>query len=97
MAASQPLSSIAEPVKRWSVRRRSSLPWFDRGLYGHITHTDLASNDPLATKEWCCKVLGWTFTISMPAAGGEMHMFAYSSQGGGGIRPVNPPEAPGTW
>jgi uncharacterized protein len=69
---------------------------FTQGLYGHITHTDLASGDPLATKEWCSKVLGWTFTFSMPAAGGEMHMFAYSPQGGGGIRPVNPPEVPGS-
>jgi predicted enzyme related to lactoylglutathione lyase len=27
--------------------------------------------------------------------GGEYHLFAYSDQGGGGIRPNNPPEAPG--
>jgi predicted enzyme related to lactoylglutathione lyase len=42
------------------------------------------------------KVLGWTFTFSMPVAAGEMHMFAYSPQGGGGVRPVNPPEVPGS-
>src|SRR5262245_15655633 len=69
---------------------------FTRGLYGHITHTDLASDDPTATKEWCRKVLGWTFTFSMPGAGGEIHMFAYSPKGGGGIRPINPPEQPGS-
>jgi uncharacterized protein len=56
---------------------------FTHGLYGHITHTDLASNDPVATKDWCTKVLGWTFTFSMPVRGGELHMFAYSPQGGG--------------
>jgi hypothetical protein len=30
----------------------------------------------------------------MPVPSGEIHMFAYSEHGGGGIRPVNPPEAP---
>jgi hypothetical protein len=28
--------------------------------------------------------------------GGEYHLFAYSDEGGGGIRPVNPPEWPGS-
>ena len=32
-----------------------------RGLYGWITHTELASSDPASTKAWCSKVLGWTF------------------------------------
>ena len=69
-----------------------------RGLYGWITHTDLASTDPAATKDWCIKVLGWTFKPSfpMPGGGGEIHLFAYSDQGGGGIRPNNPPEVPGS-
>jgi hypothetical protein len=35
-----------------------------RGLYGWITHTELASADPAATKLWCAKVLGWTFKPS---------------------------------
>jgi hypothetical protein len=43
-----------------------------RGLYGWITHTDLASNDPAATKAWCQKVLGWTFTLSLPVPGGAI-------------------------
>ncbi|HEX6129846.1 MAG TPA: hypothetical protein VF071_12570 [Candidatus Limnocylindria bacterium] len=44
-----------------------------RGLYGQITHTDLASTDPDATRAWCERVLGWTFTSSVPsrAAFGE--------------------------
>jgi hypothetical protein len=77
---------------------RSSPPKheFTRGLYGWITHTDLASRDPAATKAWCAKVLGWTFTASFPVPGGEYHLFAYSDQGGGGIRPNNPAEAPGS-
>lgn len=37
---------------------------FTDGLYGWITHTDLASRDPGATKAWCAKVLGWTFRPS---------------------------------
>jgi uncharacterized protein len=67
-----------------------------RGLYGWITHTELASADPAATKAWCAKVLGWTFKPSFPIPGGEYHLFAYSDKGGGGIRPNNPPEVPGS-
>lgn len=68
-----------------------------RGLYGWITHTDLSSTDPAATKSWCATVLGWKFqpAFSMPD-GGEYHLFAYSKKGGGGIRPVNAPEQPGS-
>lgn len=66
-----------------------------RGLYGWITHTDIASRDPGATKAWCAKVLGWTFKPSFAMPGGaEYHLFAYSDEGGGGIRPTDPAEAP---
>jgi uncharacterized protein len=65
-------------------------------LDGWITHTELASADPAATKEWCAAVLGWTFMPPMPTPGGDYHLFAYSDKGGGGIRSVNPPETPGT-
>ena len=79
-----------------STRRRAKPKHkFTRGLYGWITHTDLASLDPAATKAWCEKVLGWTFRQSLPAPGGEIHLFVYSEKGGGGIRPTNPPELPG--
>ena len=67
-----------------------------QGLYGWITHTELASADPAATKAWCAEVLGWTFKPSFPTPGGEYHLFAYSDKGGGGIRPNNPPEVPGS-
>ena len=66
------------------------------GLYGWITHTELASENPLATKAWCVKVLGWTFTQTMPTPGGDYHLFAYSKQGGGGIRGLEPLESPGS-
>ncbi|HEU4563511.1 MAG TPA: VOC family protein [Gemmatimonadaceae bacterium] len=67
-----------------------------RGLYGHITHTDLASTDPAATREWCIKVLGWSFRPSFPTPGGDYHLFAYADTGGGGIRHTEPSEAPGS-
>src|SRR2546426_2138072 len=67
------------------------------GLYGWITHTELASANPAATKGWCGKVLGWTFKPSFPMPrGGEYHLFAYSDKGGGGIRRTNPSEPPGS-
>ncbi|HEX2054014.1 MAG TPA: VOC family protein [Actinomycetota bacterium] len=66
------------------------------GLYGWITHTDIASADPEATKQWCADVLGWTFTASFPTPAGDYHLFAYSDQGGGGIRHTNPEEVPGS-
>ena len=66
------------------------------GLYGWITHTELASVDPDATKAWCAKVLGWNFKPSFPTPDGDYHLFTYSEQGGGGIRRNNPPEVPGS-
>ncbi|HJZ80725.1 MAG TPA: hypothetical protein VKD91_10275 [Pyrinomonadaceae bacterium] len=69
---------------------------FTRGLYGWITHTDLASLDPAATKAWCAKVLGWKFKPPFPVPGGEVHLFAYSAKGGGAVRAINPPEVPGS-
>lgn len=67
-----------------------------KGLYGWITHTDLASADPAATKEWCAEVLGWKFKPSFPGPNGDIHLFTYSDQGGGGVRPLSPPEIPGS-
>jgi uncharacterized protein len=72
--------------------RRSHTP--TKGLYGWITHTDLSSTDPSATKTWCAKVLRWKFMPSFPTPEGEYHLFAYSDQGGGGIRSTGPAEAP---
>lgn len=66
------------------------------GLYGWITHTEFASSDPAATKEWCSAVLGWTFMPSFPTPDGDYHLFSYSDQGGGGIRPNRLPETPGS-
>lgn len=68
---------------------------FTRGLYGWITHTELASTDAEATKAWAAEVLGWGFQPPFPSPAGDYHLFAYSEQGGGGIRATAPGEAPG--
>jgi predicted enzyme related to lactoylglutathione lyase len=66
------------------------------GLYGWITHTDLASADPSATKAWAEKVIGWKFKTPFPSPNGDVHLFVYSDKGGGAIRKNNPPEIPGS-
>jgi predicted enzyme related to lactoylglutathione lyase len=93
--------SAKKPATKRSRRKtstastRSHTP--TRGLYGWITHTELASANPAATKVWCAKVLGWTFRPSVPMpGGGEYMLFAYSDEGGGGIRPTMPSETPGS-
>lgn len=68
---------------------------FTRGLYGWITHTDLASAEPDATRDWCAAVLGWSFQPPFPSPTGDYHLFAYSESGGGGIRRTAPNEQPG--
>ena len=69
---------------------------FTEGLYGWITHTDIASEDPEATREWCQSVLGWSFQDPFPTPAGDYHLFSYSESGGGGIRGVAAREAPGS-
>ncbi len=69
---------------------------FTRGLYGWITHTDLSSTDPAATRDWCAEVLGWSFQAPVSTPQGDYHLFAYSDAGGGGIRQTAPDEAPGS-
>lgn len=84
-------------TKTW----RSQLPEeqrheFTRGLFGWITHTELSSSDPPATRDWCGEVLGWSFQPAFPTPAGDYHLFAYSETGGGGIRETAPNEAPGS-
>jgi hypothetical protein len=69
---------------------------FTDGLYGWITHTDLASTDPDATTSWCAEVLGWDFPAPLVTPSGTYQLFRYSESGGGGIRSVAPGEAPGS-
>jgi predicted enzyme related to lactoylglutathione lyase len=65
-----------------------------QGLYGWITHTNIVSSDPEASKKWCAKVFGWEFKPSMRTATGDYYLFAYADQGGGGIRAAGPAESP---
>jgi len=62
---------------------------------GFISHTELASTDPVATRDWCAKVLGWKFGEPMPTPTGPYYMWRFTDTGGG-IRANRPPEAPGS-
>lgn len=83
-----------KPVRQKAAKPPKHVP--TPGLYGWITHTDLASSNPAATRDWAAKVLGWKFRPPMSMPNGEMHFFTYSDKGGGAIRPNNPPEIPGS-
>ena len=86
----------SRPTPRASSRAEAPRHEPTRGLYGWITHTELASANPDATKAWCATVLSWTFKPSFPTPAGDYDLFAYSDTGGGGIRPNNPGELPGS-
>jgi predicted enzyme related to lactoylglutathione lyase len=86
-----------KPAKKSSKASRSRPSHTPaKGLHGWITHTELASTDPAATKAWCQKALGWRFKPALPMPDGAYHLFTYSEQGGGGIRATRPAEAPGS-
>lgn len=63
---------------------------------GWVTHTDIISEDPVATQQWAEKVLGWKFGPPMEMEGGAYHMFHYSMMGGGGIQKNMEGQAPST-
>jgi predicted enzyme related to lactoylglutathione lyase len=67
-----------------------------RGLYGSITHTELTSTAPEATRRWCAEALGWDFQPPFASPAGDYHLFAYSDKGGGGIRAANAERKPGS-
>ena len=73
--------------------RKAAAPRLRAGV---ITHTELASTDPAATRSWCEKVLGWKFGEATPTPTGPYHMWRFDNATGGGIRANNPPEAPGS-
>ena len=63
---------------------------------GFISHTEIASADPPATRAWAEKVLGWKFSTMPMPDGSQYHMWDFGDQTGGGIRGNNGPEPPGT-
>ncbi len=83
-----------KPVARRAAAKKPAGPPAIR--HGVITHTELASADPLATKAWCESVLGWQFGEPFPTQGGPYHMWRFPNDTGGGIRSNNPPEVPGS-
>lgn len=62
---------------------------------GVVSHTEFASSDPKATQSWAQKVLGWEFQPPMETPAGPYHMFRFSKDMGGGIRPLGPGEKGG--
>jgi predicted enzyme related to lactoylglutathione lyase len=82
------------PAPKRSAARRP--PAVRKVRPGTITHSELASADPIATRVWCETVLGWEFGAAMPTPTGPYHMWRFDNGTGGGIRANNPPEVPGT-
>ena len=86
-------STTRRPKRAAGSSRKGAPPKVRQGV---ITHTELASTDPPATRTWCQKVLGWKFGQAMPTPAGPYHMWQFENGTGGGIRANNPPEAPGS-
>jgi predicted enzyme related to lactoylglutathione lyase len=83
----------ATPKRAAASSGKAAAPKVRAGL---ITHTELASADPPATRAWCAKVLGWKFGQAMPTPTGPYHTWRFDNGTGGGIRTNNPPEVPGS-
>jgi len=76
--------------------KRAAAPAMPSPRIGMVTHTELASSDPAATKRWCETVLRWQFGEPVPTEAGPYHMWRTPGDTGGGIRVNLPPESPGT-
>jgi predicted enzyme related to lactoylglutathione lyase len=83
-------------AKRAGQKRAARVSAPPKPRQGVITHTELASTDPDATRKWCKTVLGWKFGEAMPTPSGPYHMWRFPNATGGGIRANNPPEVPGS-
>ena len=85
--------AAAKPAKRAA---KPAGPTVRKELHGVITHTELASADPVATRTWCQKALGWKFGDAVPTPSGPYHMWRFDNGTGGGIRSNAPREVPGS-
>jgi predicted enzyme related to lactoylglutathione lyase len=85
-----------KPAAKRPARKPAAASRPPKARTGWITHTELASADPLATKAWCESVLGWKFGEPMQSPDGPYHMWRFPNDTGGGIRANNPPENPGS-
>lgn len=63
---------------------------------GFVSHTELASSNPPATKQWGEKTFGWSFGEPMTTPQGPYHSWKFEGNQGGGIRGTAPGENPGT-
>ena len=86
--------AVVRAVVRRTAGKKAAAP--PRVRPGTITHTELASANPTATREWCASVLGWKFGDAMPTPSGPYHMWRFDNGTGGGLRANNPPEVPGS-
>jgi predicted enzyme related to lactoylglutathione lyase len=87
------------PAKKSAAKassKKAAAPAARKIRPGFVSHTELASANPAATKEWAQKVLGWKFGDPMPTPMGPYHMWSFGENMGGGIRSNNPPEGPGS-
>ncbi len=95
MAAKRSKKSTKRKTK--TANERAATPTTRKIRPGFISHTELASADPAATKAWAEVALGWKFVEPMPTPGGPYHMWRFDNNlGGGGIRANSPPENPGS-
>lgn len=96
-AKSRPVRKVirAAAARRPAKRKTAATP-APADRTGAITHTELASADPSATRAGCQRVLGWKFMEPMPTPAGPYHMWRFPMGTGGGIRANNPPEVPGS-
>lgn len=92
-AAAKKRTSARSSARKGAPAKKPAVPAMAPGT---ITHTELASADPPATRTWCEKVLGWKFGEAMPTPTGPYHMWRFPNNTGGGIRANNPPEVPGS-
>jgi predicted enzyme related to lactoylglutathione lyase len=58
-----------------------------------LTHTEFASRDPKATRDFLRTAFGWEFE-TMPGPTGDYHMFRQENNTGGGVRALAKAEAP---
>jgi len=61
--------------------------------FGMIAHTEIASTDPVATKEFLEKVFRWDFK-KIPSPAVERFSFSASGNADGSIRRTRPEESP---
>jgi hypothetical protein len=74
-------STTRRPRRAVASSRKAAAPKLRAGV---ITHTELASANPMATRDWCQEVLGWKFGKAMPTPAGPYHMW---HNGTGGWNP----------